>query len=920
MGAVVDTGGVLDASLFSGDVVERRAGSRDRLAMALDALLEGGWLAGVVVLPLIFSPNLTQVFGVPKAAFLWGLAMALSVVFLLKAAVVGAPARPAVAGPSSGGGRLAWRLPWAHGPAPAGAPLIGAALTFGAVATLATLGSVAQAVSWWGAYGSFSGLFTLFSVLAIFALVATHLRTPAQLQRLLLAIVWASVPFLRFGAAQKFQFSPLPWSADITPAQVFSPAGDQLATGAYLAMIIPLAVYLAVTARAIEFRLIYILLAVAELAVLAVGGFVGSWVGVACGFFALALLLGRAVGTATGRALGALAATLVVVVTLVGVVVYAKGQDASWKPGGWLGTAATNAQSRSASLDYRRQVWQGAWDLSMQRPVLGWGPDTFTSTFGRTAPTSLATMTDRGGQHPPQAYNLPLEILQGSGALGLLAWLATLVAFFGVAAALLRRGGSREGRAVTAGLVAAMVAYLVTVLTTSPGLPALLLSWVILGIAAALAGPLWDRLVLAETESAPVTGEAPAASALPGDEQAGPPPEGQASAETLPPDPNIEAMRGPAAPGAGMAVAAATATLPPRDAPPVLRGPIPTDPWRNLGALLAAAALVVYLAPLQPLGLFWEAVQHVRADAWNHDGTMADANSDYQKSAKAYRLAYGAAPFQAQYGLNAGKSVLQDLANRSPQPPRAQVQALLAESETDLRGAHRLNPWDAAISAQLARLFGVWASLTGQNRLPEARRIIDQTLSQHPNDAALAQDWAQTAQQLGRPDEAIRTYKLVADRNPTNAEAHLQAATSLNTMADTLLQGQQPNLPVARSAVDTGLQEARKAVTLGPKDPGAAWMLVAALSYKNAQVVVGTAKSQKDPRAVAAVRQMLDDHRKALTFRPGDVTTTENAIRAALFVGDQRTAYLLAKDAVRLHPDATSLATFIKSLPASVKK
>ena len=648
MGAVVDTGRVQDASLFSGDVVERRAGSRDRLAMALDALLEGGWLAGVVVLPLIFSPNLTQIFGVPKAAFLWGLAMALSVVFLLKAAVVGAPARSAGLASSGGVGRQAWRLPWAAGPVPAGAPLIGAALTFGAVATLATLGSVAQAVSWWGAYGSFSGLFTLFSLLTIFAVVATHLRTPGQLQRLLLAIVWASVPFLRFGAAQKFQFSPLPWSADITPAQVFSPAGDQLATGAYLAIVIPLAIYLAVAARAIEFRLIYILLAVAELAVLAVGGFVGSWVGVACGLFALALLLGRAVGTSAGRALGALAATLVVVVTLVGVVIYAKGQDASWKPGGWLGTAATNVQARSASLDYRRQVWQGTWDLSLQRPLLGWGPDTFTSTFGRTAPTSLATMTDRGGQHPPQAYNLPLEILQGSGVLGLLAWLATLVAFFGVAAALLRRRGTREGRTVTAGLVAAMVAYLVTVLTTSPGLPGLLLSWVILGIAAALAGPLWDRLTLAEAGPDLVGGEtteAAVATTMPGEEPVGAPLEGQASAETLPPDPNTEAMRGPAAPGAGMAVAAtATATLSPRDTPPTLVGPIPTDPWRNLGALLAAAALVVYLVPVQPLGLFWDAVQHVRADAWNHDGTMADANSDYQKSAKVYRLAYGAAP------------------------------------------------------------------------------------------------------------------------------------------------------------------------------------------------------------------------------------------------------------------------------------
>src|SRR4051812_32825674 len=90
MGVVVETAGAADASLHSGESVVRRVGQREQIAGFFDKILEAGWLAAVVGLPLIFTPNMVMVFGVPKAAVLWSLAMAMAVVFLLKAAVVGA--------------------------------------------------------------------------------------------------------------------------------------------------------------------------------------------------------------------------------------------------------------------------------------------------------------------------------------------------------------------------------------------------------------------------------------------------------------------------------------------------------------------------------------------------------------------------------------------------------------------------------------------------------------------------------------------------------------------------------------------------------------------------------------------------------------------------------------------------------------
>ncbi len=393
MSAVVGAADTTDAALYSGIRDAAHGRSRTRLVGVLNGILEAGWLIAAVVIPLVFSPNLVMVFGVPKSSFLWLTAMIMAVVFLLKGAVTGASSSaqggigtPAVGLPAMG----QWRLPWATTPISAGGtPLIAAAVTFVIVAGLATIASVAPDVSWWGNYGTFSGLFTDCSLLVIFAIVATHLRTPRQLTWLLVAIVWSSVPFLRFGAALHWGFTPLPWSSDVIPSLVLTPAGDALATGVYLAIIIPLTLYLALVAQAVEFRVIYALLALAQIAVLAIIGSVGAWIGLACGLFVLALLARRALGTGMARDLGTVASVVIAVLAIAAILLFAKAQDTSWKPGGWLQTAATAAHTRGNTLDYHRQVWQGTWDLGLQKPILGWGPETFSSTFGRTAPLSL---------------------------------------------------------------------------------------------------------------------------------------------------------------------------------------------------------------------------------------------------------------------------------------------------------------------------------------------------------------------------------------------------------------------------------------------------------------------------------------------------------------------------------------------------
>jgi hypothetical protein len=77
MGVVIGTADAVDASAPSSEILVSRVDGRAKIAAFFDWVMEAGWLAAVVVVPLVFSPNMVMIFGVPKAAALWSLASGL---------------------------------------------------------------------------------------------------------------------------------------------------------------------------------------------------------------------------------------------------------------------------------------------------------------------------------------------------------------------------------------------------------------------------------------------------------------------------------------------------------------------------------------------------------------------------------------------------------------------------------------------------------------------------------------------------------------------------------------------------------------------------------------------------------------------------------------------------------------------------
>lgn len=101
------------------------------------------------------------------------------------------------------------------------------------------------------------------------------------------------------------------------------------------------------------------------------------------------------------------------------------------------------------SADSRAVIWQGAWTIFREHPLLGAGPGSFRLEFpGVRSPdyhlTAVSNLT-------LYAHNVVLDLLAETGIAGLLAWLAFVVAAFLVAWRAFRRAASHPMRLAVLG-------------------------------------------------------------------------------------------------------------------------------------------------------------------------------------------------------------------------------------------------------------------------------------------------------------------------------------------------------------------------------------------------------------------------------------------------------------------------------------
>jgi hypothetical protein len=195
-----------------------RTDTPSKIYLYAGGLIEACWLAALIVVPLMHNPLALGQFEPNKAVFLRLLALI---------ALVGVVVR---------WGEKKWKkLSWRTlGREPVIVGLAGWALAYG----ISTCCSIDSGLSLWGSPEHSQGAFTWLAQVVLAVLVAMHLRTSAQVHRLINVTVVTSVPIALYGLIQYFGCDPILFQ-DVE-GRVFSRSGHPIALAAYLALVMPL--------------------------------------------------------------------------------------------------------------------------------------------------------------------------------------------------------------------------------------------------------------------------------------------------------------------------------------------------------------------------------------------------------------------------------------------------------------------------------------------------------------------------------------------------------------------------------------------------------------------------------------------------------------------------------------------------------
>ena len=416
-----------------------------------DRLLEGGWLAIAVLVPLVVNPWGESIFALPKAVVLRTLVGGMLGLWVAV--------------------RLLNRRPTVRTLKQSPLTLPVAALL--TVIVAATVLAHAPMLSLWGSHERAEGALTLVCLPILALLVATRIPGAAGAARLFWFLSATTLPLAAFAALQLLGPDPLGLVTDAR-SPVFATLGRANFLGAYLAMLAPLTLSLrALATRPLVKALATALLAL-QAAVLLATQTRASALSVAVAIACWVALTHRR------RLLGLRRRTPALVLGW-GLVAVSMAAALGFAQAGGSGAA-------------RLAIWQGTQKLIAARPLLGYGPDSLGQVFPRVYPPELVYYQGRGID-VDRAHNLILDWTVTLGVLGLFAGAAVLFV-------VLRSGwrnlariarqpapGDRPRELLVIGALAALVGNLAGAFVSFDSLSTLTCSWLLAGVVVALERP-----------------------------------------------------------------------------------------------------------------------------------------------------------------------------------------------------------------------------------------------------------------------------------------------------------------------------------------------------------------------------------------------------------------------------------------------
>jgi tetratricopeptide (TPR) repeat protein len=209
--------------------------TQTKLGRYCDKLIEAGWLAALIVVPLFFNIYSSRVFEPDKITLLRSL-----VILMIVAWIVGkveawqwADEKTQEAQTPAGPGL------WARIRA---MPLVLPTLLMVLAYLISVAFSRTPGISWKGSYVRLQGVSAAFSYIVIFFLMLERLRSREQLERAIQTIILTSVAPSLYGILQHYGLDPLPWAGEVVE-RVSSSMGNAIFIAAYLLMVFFVTLY-----------------------------------------------------------------------------------------------------------------------------------------------------------------------------------------------------------------------------------------------------------------------------------------------------------------------------------------------------------------------------------------------------------------------------------------------------------------------------------------------------------------------------------------------------------------------------------------------------------------------------------------------------------------------------------------------------
>ena len=421
--------------------------TQTKLGAYCEKLIEAGWLAAIVVVPLFFNVYSSRVFEPDKITLLRSIAVMMAAAWLIKTLEQGFRTGAG----DEGGLASVWRQL-------VSIPLALPTLALVAVYLLSTFLSVVPRTSFVGSYQRLQGTYSTLSYIVIFFLMLQGVRRRAQVERFVTTVVLTSVPIALYGILQHYGLDPLPWGGDVR-SRVAGNMGNAIFIAAYLIMVVPLTLYRTVESFTVilsaeESRPVDILLGAAYVFILALQGITiffsqsrGPWLGLVGGLFFFFLVL-AVVRRWRWLVWAAVAAVLAFSLFLV-VFNLPSSPLESLRTMPYVGRLGRVLDKEEATSKVRLLIWQGAIEMisphpplqeydgtpdkwNWTRPLIGYGPESMYVAYNRFYPPDLAHY-ERRNASPDRSHNETFDSLVITGAIGFAVymWLFASVFYYG---------------------------------------------------------------------------------------------------------------------------------------------------------------------------------------------------------------------------------------------------------------------------------------------------------------------------------------------------------------------------------------------------------------------------------------------------------------------------------------------------------